>query len=81
LTPSVAAPAHQLLALPAAQQAVVASHAMTNSRMQALMHATDQVTVLLLLAVVMLQTGYLPWVWGDFKSISQIDLSSNRLSG
>jgi hypothetical protein len=28
-----------------------------------------------------MQTGYLPWSWGDLQSISQIDLSNNRLSG
>jgi hypothetical protein len=32
-------------------------------------------------AAAAVQTGYLPWSWGDLKSVSQIDLSNNRLSG
>jgi hypothetical protein len=32
-------------------------------------------------AAAVMQTGYLPWSWGDFKSISQIDVSNNKLSG
>lgn len=31
--------------------------------------------------LLLLQTGYLPWTWGEFSSISQMDLSGNKLGG